>query len=149
MLEHRYGALLLSHLLTADPLAELGDDVTPHDIAFQASAFSAVDDLVVSGYSADGMERRVSIGVRRNPSFIPSDESSVDLIGSYLRVITDHSMEVSSGQWWLALAVASPNTHVQQIRELANIARNVVDEPNFRAEVARPGRTTQGVWTLT
>lgn len=145
MLEHRYGALLLSHLLTADPLAELGDDVTPHEIAFQASAFSAVDDLVVSGYSADGTERRVSIGVRRDPSFIPSDESSVDLIGSYLRVIDDHSLEVRSGQWRLALAVASPNTHVQQIRELASIARDVIDERHFRVEVARSGRTTQGV----
>lgn len=145
VLEHRYGALLLSHLLTADPLAELGDDVTPREIAFQASAFSAVDDLVVSGYSANGAERRVSIGVRRDPSFIRSDKSSVDLIGSYLRVIEHHSLEVSSGQWWLALAVASPNAHVQQIRQLASIARDVTDEGHFRAEVARSGRTTQGV----
>lgn len=145
VLEHRYGAVLLSHLLTADPLTELGDDVTPREIAFQASAFSAVDDLVVTGFSAGGTERKVSIGVRRDPSFIPSDESTVDLVGSYLRVINDRWPQVSSGQWRLGLAVASPNTHVQQIRELASIARDTVDERNFRAEVARPGRTTQSI----
>ncbi len=145
VLEHRYGALLLSHLLTADPLAELGDDVTPQEIAFQTSAFSAVDDLVVSGFSSVGTERRVSIGVRRGPLFIPSDESTVDLIGSYLQVIDDHWSEVSSGHWRLTLAVASPSTHVQQLRELASIARDVIDEIDFRGEVARHGRTTQGV----
>ncbi|MEU3163780.1 hypothetical protein [Streptosporangium sp. NPDC006930] len=145
VLEHRYGALLLSHLLTADPLFELGDDVTPHEITFQASAFSAVDDIVVSGYLEDGTERRVSIGVRRTPSFVLSDESSVDLISSYLRVLNNHPFEVTSGKWRLALAVASPNTHVKQVRELAGIARDVIDNRQFRAEVARPGRTAQEV----
>ena len=145
VLEHRYGALLLSHLLTADPIAELGDDVTPREINFQASSFSAVDDLVVSGYSADRTERRVSIGVRRNPSFIASDAASVDLIGSYLRVISNHSPPVDSGQWRLALAVASPNSQVQQLGELASIARDVIDESHFRAEVARPGRTRRSI----
>ena len=143
VLEHRYGALLLSHLLTADPITELGDDITPKKIAFQASAFSAVDDLVVSGLSVDGKECRVSIGVRRDPSFIPSDAPTVDLVASYLRVINDHVHEVNSGQWRLALAVASPNIHVQQLRELANIARNVLDEHHFRTEASRSGRTTR------
>jgi tetratricopeptide (TPR) repeat protein len=145
VLEHRYGAVLLTHLLTADPITELGDDVTPREISFQASAFSAVDDLVVSGYTADGTERRVSIGVRRDPSFVPSDKSTVDLIGSYLQAIDNYPLEVNAGEWRLALTVASPNTHVQQIRELASIARDVIDEARFRAAVARPGRTTQSV----
>jgi hypothetical protein len=145
VLEHRYGALLLTHLLTADPLAELGDDVTPSEISFQAGAYSAVDDLVMHGHLADGAKRTVSIGVRRDPSFIPSDESTVDLVRSYLRVIDEHWPEVGSGRWRLALVVASPNTHVRQLRELANIARDVIDYRQFQAEVARPGRTTQSV----
>src|SRR5512132_4073331 len=79
VLEHRYGAVLLAHLLTGDPVTELGDDLAPVQVAFQASAFSPVDDLVVGGRSADGAQRQGSIGVRRNPSLIPSDEPSVQL----------------------------------------------------------------------
>jgi hypothetical protein len=143
VLEHRYGAVLLAHLLTGDPATELGDDVAPVQITFQASAFSPVDDLVVCGRSANGDERRVSIGVRRDPSLVPSEEASVRLIGSYLRVVSNHWPEVQAGRWRLALAVASPNAPVQQVAALAGIAREAPDELLFRVEVARPGRTTR------
>ena len=58
VLEHQYGATLLASLLTADPLPELGDDVTPMAIRFQASAVSAVDDLLISGRTPDGGTRQ-------------------------------------------------------------------------------------------
>ncbi|SEB90442.1 hypothetical protein [Streptomyces sp. TLI_105] len=145
VLEHRYGALLLSHLLTADPLAELGDDVTPDELVFQASAFSAVDDLLLSGRSADGARRRVSIGVRRDPSFVPSDRATVELMGSYLRVVRERGREVAEGSWRLALVVASPHPHVRQLRELAGIARDTESAHQFRSEVSRAGRTHREV----
>jgi hypothetical protein len=44
-LEYRYGALLLAHLLTGDPVTDLGDDVLPVQVAFQAGVFSPVDHL--------------------------------------------------------------------------------------------------------
>jgi hypothetical protein len=84
----------------------------------------------------------VSIGVRRDPSLVPSEEASVHLVGSYLRVVSEHWPEVQSGRWRLALAVAGPNAAVQQVRTLAGIARDVPDDAVFRAEVGRPGRTT-------
>jgi hypothetical protein len=65
VLEHQYGASLLACLLTGDPTSELGDDATPTAVRFQASAVSAVDDLLVSGRTPDGGVRRVSVGVRR------------------------------------------------------------------------------------
>lgn len=61
VLEHRYGAVLLGHLLLGDPVPELGDDVVPSSVRFQDSAFSPVDDLIVVGRTSDGVERRVSI----------------------------------------------------------------------------------------
>ncbi|MGH3794468.1 MAG: hypothetical protein ACRDSP_06220 [Pseudonocardiaceae bacterium] len=64
---------------------------------------------------------------------------------SYLRVVTDHWDEVRGGRWRLAMAVASPNPAVQQVRELAVIARGQPDEPAFRAAVAQPGRTGKPV----
>ncbi|GAA2621060.1 hypothetical protein [Streptomyces tubercidicus] len=145
VLEHRYGALLLSHLLTADPVAELGDDVTPYELVFQASASSAVDDLLLCGHSADGTRRQVSIGVRRDPSFVPSNRATVELMGSYLRVVQEHGAEVAEGSWRLALVVASPNPHVQELRELAGIARDTNSSDQFRFEVSRTGRTHRAV----
>ncbi|WP_097241129.1 hypothetical protein [Streptomyces sp. 1331.2] len=133
----------MSHLLTGDPLTELGDDVTPHEVAFQASDVSAVDDFVVTGFAPDGTERTVSIGVRRDPSFVPSDTASVELIGSYLRVLRDQAPRVASGRWQLGLTVAGSNAQVKEIADLATIARDVADERAFRSAVAFPGRTNQ------
>jgi hypothetical protein len=145
VLEHRYGATLLSCLLSGNPAPELGDDATLESVTFQASGFSPVDDLVVAGRSPDGGERRVSIGVRRAPALVRSDIASAELLTSYVRVVAEHWPAVLAGRWRLALAVASPNPAVQQLRELTVIARAVGDEATFRAEVARPGRTNDDV----
>jgi hypothetical protein len=145
VLEHRYGAVLLCSLLTGDPISELGDDAAPISVRFQASAFSPVDDLVVIGRTPDDEERRVSIGVRRAPALVASEEASAELLSSYLQVVTEHWDKVQKGRWRLALAVVSPNPAVQQVRELAEIARVTTDKMMFRAEVDRPRRTNSGV----
>ena len=79
MLEHLYGAVLLSSLLIGDPITELGDDATPVSVRFQGRTVSPVDDLVVSG-SARDEERRVSIGVRRAPDLTTSDKKAARLL---------------------------------------------------------------------
>ena len=145
VLEHRYGAVLLCSLLTGDPISELGDDAVPISVRFQASAFSPVDDLVIVGRTPDDEERRVSIGVRRAPALVASEDSSIQLLSSYLQVVTEHWDEVQKGRWRLALAVASPNSSVQQVRDLAQIARVTTDKMLFQAEVRRLGRTNSGV----
>lgn len=145
VLEHRYGAVLLTSLLAGDPIPNLGDNVVPVRIALQASAFSPVDDIVVAGRLPDGQERRISIGVRRDPSLIVSEESTVKLVGTYLAIVHKHWTEVESGLWRLGLAVACPNVPAQQVARLAEIARAVPDGATFRTEVARPARTTRHV----
>jgi hypothetical protein len=144
VLEHRYGAVLLASLLTRDPVTELGDDATPTSVHFQASAVSPVDDLVVVGRTPDGGERRVSIGVRRAPTLVASDDASARLLTSYLRIVTASWEELRAGRWRLCLAVASPNTPVRQLGALAEIARASVDDAQFRAEVARPETNEPG-----
>lgn len=145
VLEHRYGAVLLSNLLTRDPVASLGDNVSPQSVRFQASSSSPVDDLLVMGRKADGEERRLSIGVRRDPGLVASDAKSVSLVLQYLKIIADHWCDVANSRWRLALAVASPNAAVQQCRELAVMARSAADSEDFRDAVSRPGRTNQAV----
>jgi hypothetical protein len=145
VLEHRYGAVLLTCLLTGDPVSELGDDATPVSVRFQASAISPVDDLLVTGNTPDGGERTVSIGVRRVPALAASDEASARLLASYVQIVTGRWEELRAGRWRLCLAVVSPNAAVRQLAALTEIARASVNEAQFRAEVARPGRTNQSV----
>jgi hypothetical protein len=86
ILEHRYGAVLLSHLLTGTPVPGLGDAVTPVRIRFQARPVSRVDDIVVVGAAPNKMEVVLSIGVRRKPKLVPSEAVSVKLISDFLHV---------------------------------------------------------------
>lgn len=145
VLEHRYGAMLTAALLTGDPLPELGADATPLSVRFQAGADSPVDDFLVVGRTPDGEERRVSIGVRRAPKFVTSEESSVALLVGYVRVVTDHWDEVRAGRWQLALAVASRHVATVEISDLAVIARHSGSGKGFRAAVAQDGRTAQAI----
>ncbi|MEU6182914.1 ATP-binding protein [Streptomyces coeruleorubidus] len=138
-LEHRYAATLVAALLTEDPISELGDDVVPHSVRLQASYISPIDDVVVEGRTRDGQVRRVSIGVRRNPDLTTSDEKSVPLVRSFLRVVTEHWDEVGAGRWRVVLAVGVSSTAVQQTDALARIARSVSSADGFRTAVERPG----------
>ncbi|WP_370948831.1 hypothetical protein AB5J62_15100 [Amycolatopsis sp. cg5] len=132
-LEHAYGATLLVSLLTGDPRTELGDDVHPRSVWFQASAVSPVDDFLLEAVDGETV-RRASIGVRRAPDLTKSDKDSVPLLRSYLRVVIEHWSEVEAGLWCLVLAVASPNTAARQLRQLTVAAR--AHPGDFREQVA-------------
>ncbi len=134
VLEHRYAATLLASLLAHVPVPELGDDVTPQVVRLQASDFSSVDDLVVSGRAPDGDMRHVSIGLRRSPRLVRSEKESVSLIGSYLRGITGSWEEVRAGRWRLVLAATTASSAVRQLDELAVIAGTAPTEEAFRAK---------------
>ncbi len=143
VLEHLYGAVLLSSLLTGDPVTELGDDAALASVLFQGRRVSPVDDLVVSGSARDG-ERRVSIGVRRNPNVTARDKKTARLLASYVRMVAERWDEITAGRWRLCLAVAVSSPAISQLRELTVIASAAPDEAGFRAEVALPRRTDQG-----
>jgi hypothetical protein len=146
VLEHQYGAVLLASLLTGDPLPELGDDATPTAIRFQASAVSAVDDLLISGRSPDGGMRQASVGVRRAPKLIKSEAKSrpgegegktVRLVATYLKVVNGAWEEITAGRWRLSLAAVSWSNAARQAGDLAEIARAAGSEAAFREELAR------------
>jgi hypothetical protein len=136
VLEHRYGAILLASLLTGDPVQELGDDAAPLNMRFQASTVSAVDDLLISGRTPDGDTREAAIAVRRAPRLIPSDEKSVKLIGSFLKVVSKSWDEIMTGRRRLVLAAVTNSSSVSQAGELAEIARARGSEAAFREEIA-------------
>ncbi len=144
VLEHRYGAVLLAHLLAGDPLVELGADTTVVRVVFQAKPVSPVDDLLVVGRCGDGSDRKASVAVRRAPRLVPSDGPSVDLLATFVPVLNVQWTEVHTGRWRLALAAAATMS-VRQLGVLAEIVATAPDDPTFRAAVARRWRTTRPV----
>ncbi|CAL9496490.1 NACHT domain-containing protein [Streptomyces sp. enrichment culture] len=136
VLEHRYGAVLLAHLLTETPLPALGADVGLVDVSFQASLESPVDDFLVHGTTPSGGARLVAIAVRRRPRLIPSDKKSVALIRDFLQALEDHREDITTGHLQLALAVAGPFGPALQLGELTRFARRNPDDQTFRSKVA-------------
>lgn len=143
VLEHLYGAVLLSSLLAGDPITELGDDAALVSVLFQGRRVSPVDDLVVSGSARDG-QRQVSIGVRRDPTLTSRNKKTARLLASYVRMVAERWDEVTAGHWRLCLAVAVSSPAISQLRELTVIASAAPDEARFRAEVALARRTDRG-----
>ena len=145
-LEQRYGAVLLSHLLAEDAVPMLGDDVVLREVHFQAaSAGSPVDDFLLTGDAPDGSRRRLSLAVRRTPSFVASHEPTVKLLVDFLKVVTTEWDAVSTGRWRLGLQVADRDCLIDEIQDLCQIARAVGDSPALVGEVETPGRTTSSV----
>ncbi|MFI9780500.1 PQQ-binding-like beta-propeller repeat protein [Streptomyces sp. NPDC051956] len=145
VLEHRYGAVLLSHLLTQTPVPALGDHISPTHIRFQARGISKVDDILVRGRGPTDAEHFLSIGVRRQPRLVPSEAESIHLIGAYLDVVTTRWPALESGRWRLALAVASSCIPAHQVGSLASIAAAAGSPAAFRARMAEPGYTNAKV----
>lgn len=141
VLEHRYAATLLARLLVGAPCGEIGDNIELTKVHLQASAVSAVDDIVLEGKAPDGALHRASIGVRRDPALNSSDTASVPLIRAFLTVVTAHWDEVSAGRWPLVLAVAGARQAFGQVATLSVIARSVSNAAAFAAAVSRPGAT--------
>jgi hypothetical protein len=139
VLEHRYGAALLAALLTGDPLSELGDKAIPFCVRFQASAESAVDDLLITGRTPDGGERRVSVGVRRVPEFTSKHRKTAALLAGYVRIVAEHWDKVRVGRWRLALATGSRAQPLTEVNDLAMVAATRPSDLGFRAAVAQEG----------
>jgi hypothetical protein len=139
-LERAYGATLVAALLLGDPIPALGNDMRVVRVRLQAGPASPVDDYMVEGAnSATGTTRRLSIGVRRNPTIAPSDEKFVQLLCDYIRIVTEHAAEVDADSWRVALAVAEPHTGAREVASLCDLARAHESNDSFRAAVAREG----------
>lgn len=144
-LEHSYAACLIAGLLAGEALPELGDELSVDSIRLQASDLSDVDDILLEGRDALGGQHRASIAVRRNPALTTSDDASVPLIRDFLAVVTDHWAEVSAGRWRLVLAVSTNAHAVDQLAELAELARSLPTSADLTIRLTQAGRTNKFV----
>ncbi|MEU3693170.1 outer membrane protein assembly factor BamB family protein [Streptomyces narbonensis] len=139
VLEHRVGALMLSHLLTGMPVPALGDHITPTHVRFQGNDISRVDDILVRGRSALGTEHLLFVGVRRQPRLVPSEAKSVQLVGAFLDVVVRDWPLLRSGRRRLALAVVSACQPAHQLGELAVVAAAAASPAEFRRRMTEGG----------
>lgn len=135
VLEHRYGAYVLAHLLAGAPLNELHDHAVLVDVHFQARHVSAVDDFLIRGALGDGTEVRLAVAVRRNPKVQALDSDTQALVASFLRALDDNFDAATKGVWRCALASAITSGHARELLDLTGHARGASDVAGFRAAV--------------
>ncbi|WP_431039007.1 PQQ-binding-like beta-propeller repeat protein [Streptomyces sp. P6-2-1] len=145
VLEHRFGAVLLSHLLTGRPVPALGDHITPTHVRFQGHAISRVDDILVRGRSSAGAEHLLSVGVRRRPRLVASDAKSVQLVEAFLDVVISQWPLLRSGRRRLALAVVPACRPAHQLADLAVVAAAAPSAGEFRRRMAQGGHASKEV----
>lgn len=140
VLEHRYGAVLLTYLLSGSVLPELGRASAPTSIEYQTRA-TATDDFLIVGSDSAGGVVRASVGVRRKPLIQLNNADSVKLIRRFVESMLQHQDAFTNLEWWVCLTTAVSSKHAHEINDLIAIARASVNESHFRDLVAEPGRT--------
>ena len=139
-LERRIGALYLASLLIGETTPELGDSRSIVGIRFQQSPRVPIDDLVIDAARPDETEPslQLAIGIRRRPNVVPSDEDTQKLIVEFVRALFNPPSDGREHR--LALAVAGPQPHAEQLAELAGLARNQMNAGAFFDLVEEPRR---------
>ena len=143
--ERKVAVQYLAHLLTGNGAAELGDGRRVVSVAFQQAPESPVDDLVIAAAFADESEPSLllSLGVRRSPNLVQSDQPTRKLIWDYVSAVI--SAPADGPEHRLGLVVAGPQPHAQQLQTLAGLAAVQMDAPGFFDLVETPNRFAAGV----
>ena len=136
--ERKVAVQYLAHLLVGDGASELGDGRRVVSVAFQQAPDHPVDDLVV--YAARPDELRPSLvlalGIRRSPRFVPSDQSTQELVRQFVRTLLDASTDGPEHRF--GIVVAGPQSHAKQLARLADLAKDQLDAPGFFDLVRTP-----------
>ena len=144
-LERKVAVQYLAHLLTGDGAPELGNGRSVVSVAFQQSPESPVDDLVIAAARQDESDPSLvlSLGVRRSPNLVQSDQATRNLIRDYVSAVINASTDGPEHR--LGLVVAGPQPHAQQLAALANLAVAQMYAPGFFNLVETPNKFDTGI----
>lgn len=143
--ERKVAVQYLARLLTGDGAAELGDGRHVISVAFQQAPEFPVDDLVIGAARSDELEPSLllSVGVRRSPNVVQSDQPTRKLIGDYISALINAADDGLERR--LALVVAGPQQHAQQLGTLADLASAQMDATGFFNLVETPNSFNSGI----
>lgn len=140
--ERKVAVQYLARLLTGDGADELGDSRSVTSVAFQQAPEHSVDDLVIHAARVDDENPSLvlSIGVRRAPNLVQSDESTKKLIRAFVDEVIN--IPVDGPEHRVALVVAGTQLHAEQLASLADLALKQMDATKFFELVDTPGKFT-------
>ena len=143
--ERKVAVQYMAHLLVGDGGSELGDGRCVVSVAFQQAPDHPVDDLVVSAARPDELQPSLvlALGIRRSPKLVLSDERTRKLIREFVRAVINPPTDGPEHR--LGLVVAGPQTHAEQLAELASLAAAQIDAPGFFDLVRTPGKFDAGI----
>ena len=143
--ERKVAVRYLAHMLTGDSAPELGESRRVVSVAFQQAPESPVDDLVIDAALADESEPSLllSLGVRRSPNLVRSDQPTRKLIRDYVSAVVNAPRNGPQHRW--GLVVSGPQPHAQQLNTLAHHAALQTDAPGFFNLVGTPNRFDAGI----
>ena len=143
--ERKVAVQYLEHLLTGNGAAELGDGRHVVSVAFQQAPEYPVDDLVIAAAHPEESKPSLllSLGVRRSPNLVQSDEPTRKLIRDFVRAVINTLADDPEHR--LGLVVAGAQTQAQQLSELAGLAAGQMDAPGFFDLVETPHRFGSGI----
>ena len=138
--ERKVAVLYLTHLLVGDNTTGLGDGRRIVIVAFQQAPDHPVDDLVVSAARPDELQPSLvlTLAVRRSLNLVVSDEPTRKLIRQFVRAVID--VPADGPERRLALVVAGPQSHAEQLAKLVYLAAVQMDAPGFFKLVQTPGK---------
>src|SRR5581483_6592848 len=94
-----------------------GDELSVRTVGFQTGPAHTVDDLLLT-FSNGTVETTLAVACRETPSFVPSDDSTVKLVGTLLQEIEKHDAATHG----VAVAVAVPSNQWTNLSKVCSIA---------------------------
>ena len=143
--ERKVAVQYLAKMLVGDGATELGDGRRIVSVAFQQASAHPADDLVLSAARSDESQPSLvlAIAVRRSLNVVMSDESTRKLFRGFVRILLKPPR--SGPEHRLALVVAGPQQHAEQLAKLADLAAAQMDAPGFFQLVHSPMRFEAGI----
>ena len=138
--ERKVAVKYLAHMLVGDGAVELGEGRSVVGVAFQQAPEHSVDDLVIRAARTGELEPSLvlAVGVRRSPDLVPSDERTRKLIHAFVHEVINAPDDGPEQR--VALVVAGPQDHAQQLGTLADLASHQTDAPSFLDLARAPGK---------
>lgn len=143
--ERKVAASYLAQLLLGHGSVGLGPGRAAVSVAFQQAPEFTVDDLAVTAVGKGESEPSLVllVAARRTPNVVDSDENSQKLFRSFVQQVLN--IPTSRPEVRLALAVAGPQDHAEQLAVLVRLAADQPGPEKFFGLVRTPKKFDKAV----
>lgn len=131
--EARYGALLLTHLLSEAKLPALRGNL--RKVCFQAKPQAVVDDFFIEGLNERNERVTACVASRRNPALNVSASSK--LFETFLQFYCDNRVKIQDTEAQIVLAAERNSGDARWLQKITNQARYHATEADFEDNVLK------------